>query len=227
MKILAISDLHGLFPKVPECDLLLIAGDLCPDRLRGQTMWAQHYPDQQGQWLRTIFDPWVSGRTTATQNIVAVAGNHDWYLQIGTDASAYTVQCPYRMLQDAMTLSQDLVIWGTPWSNKFCDWAFMKKPEELESVYRKIPKDVDIIVSHQPPYGYGDYAPMPNTDGDRHVGSKELLKTIERVRPRAVVCGHIHGGYGRYQHKGIPIYNVSVVNERYELVNPATEITLR
>jgi Icc-related predicted phosphoesterase len=49
---------------------------------------------------------------------------------------------------------------------------------------------------------------------------------IERVRPRVVICGHVHGGFGCYEHQGIPIYNVSVVDESYRLVNAPTVIDL-
>jgi len=41
-----------------------------------------------------------------------------------------------------------------------------------------------------------------------------------------VVCGHIHGGFGRFDFDGTPIYNVSVLDERYRLVRSPTVIDL-
>ena len=41
-----------------------------------------------------------------------------------------------------------------------------------------------------------------------------------------MICGHVHGGFGCYEHRGIPIYNVSVVDESYRLVNAPTVIDL-
>ena len=81
-------------------------------------------------------------------------------------------------------------------------------------------------VCHQPPYGYGDSTFDLDSRRVEHVGSRELLVAIERVRPRVVICGHVHGGFGRYEHQGIPIYNVSVVDESYRLVNAPTVIDL-
>jgi Icc-related predicted phosphoesterase len=101
----------------------------------------------------------------------------------------------------------------------------MKTPEELATIYAAVPAGIDILVSHQPPYGYGD---IEHVGGGRleHVGSHELLATLERTRPKALVCGHIHRAHGQFAHDGIPIFNVSVCDERYKLAHSATPIPL-
>jgi Icc-related predicted phosphoesterase len=103
-------------------------------------------------------------------------------------------------------------------------WAFMQSASELEQVYARIPPGVDILVSHQPPFGYGDRMHTAHATGLEHIGSRELLAAIERVRPKLVICGHIHEARGRFEHQGIPIYNVSVVDEQYRHVHPVTVI---
>jgi Icc-related predicted phosphoesterase len=102
------------------------------------------------------------------------------------------------------------------------DWAFMKEPRDLVEVYAKIPAGIDILVSHQPPYGFGDRFP----DRHDHVGSEALRDAIDRVRPRLVICGHIHGGRGRYEYDGIPIYNVSILDDDYRPAFAPTVIEL-
>ena len=87
-----------------------------------------------------------------------------------------------------------MTVWATPWSNRFMNWAFMKRSSDLERVYAAIPVGIDILVSQR--------------------------------RPRLVICGHVHGVFGRFEHQGIPIYNVSLVDERYRLVNAPTIVDL-
>ena len=102
----------------------------------------------------------------------------------------------------------------------------MKAPAELVPVYAAIPEGIEILVSHQPPFGYGDRCADFTSGRIINVGSRELLATIDRVRPKIVVCGHIHEGYGQFERDGTRIFNVSVVDEHYRLVRGPTVIDL-
>jgi hypothetical protein len=127
--------------------------------------------------------------------------------------------------------------WLTPWSNEFCGWNWMKPHADLHEVYNQIPAGTDIIVSHQPPYGYGDRVPPDLLEGSRdvHQGSQELRYHIARVKPKIVICGHIHNGHGEYRLMDadldgstcdVKVYNVSLVDEAYRLVHAPTVIDL-
>ena len=52
MKICAISDLHGILPSVPECDVLCIAGDVVD-------LLVQRSSDESDAWWSTAFITWA------------------------------------------------------------------------------------------------------------------------------------------------------------------------
>ena len=54
---------------------------------------------------------------------------------------------------------ETVTVWATPWSNRFMNWAFMKRPSDLERVYAAIPDGIGILASHHPPLYHGDRAP--------------------------------------------------------------------
>jgi 3',5'-cyclic AMP phosphodiesterase CpdA len=58
VRIVAVSDLHGFLPEIPACDLLIVAGDVCPDRF-GPFM-AAHDPYQQQAWFDRKVRPWLA-----------------------------------------------------------------------------------------------------------------------------------------------------------------------
>jgi hypothetical protein len=233
MRIVALSDQHGFLPAVPPCDLLVVAGDICPDRFGPFT--AKVAPDLQARWFDAKVRPWIEA-APATHK-VATWGNHDWCGQacdFSRDAPGAAATTTLQILVDQATdvpvsapvgaVVSPLSVWATPWSNQFMDWAFMKEPAQLTEVYDAIPVGIDILVSHQPPHGHGDQSPDDRSGTILHLGSRQLLAAIERVRPKVVICGHIHEGHGRYDHGGVPIYNVSVVDERYRLTHEPTVI---
>ena len=80
---------------------------------------------------------------------------------------------------------------------EFGGWAYnLKRGEECLEKWNLIPNQTDILVTHGPPLGYGDYC-----SSQLRAGCAELLSTIQkRVKPRIHVFGHIHEGkYDNYR----------------------------
>lgn len=59
---------------------------------------------------------------------------------------------------------------------------------------------LDILLCHQPPYGYLDKvtSPLaPKSWRGKHAGSRIILDYIKKYQPKYVFCGHIHEGKGK------------------------------
>ncbi len=240
MRIAAVSDLHGNLPDIPPCDILIIAGDICTDRLPGG-QWARHAPAVQAEWLDRYFRPWLNDQRSKFKRGFGCWGNHDF---IGpTEGSTGIVIPGFEIVTDEERTIDGLRFWFSPWTSQNdlrMRWAFMAEDSELVRRFDPIPPGVDIIVSHSPAYGYGDDpgVPLLTNGGDVHLGSKSLRDAVYRVRPRVLICGHIHGGYGQYRmtlddgsgmdpnEHTVDIYNVALVNEGYKPVHPVTIIDL-
>src|SRR5438105_4497662 len=147
MKITCLGCLHGTLPTLPAGDLLILTGDYTPN-------------DKISFWNK-FFD-WLKKQKYSKK--VLIAGNHDNFFHIGDPSKIKLYlkdlekDCEFEYLCNSGTKFQNLKIWGTPHSNWFdrinpqCT-AFVKKEEELDTIYAEIPDDIDILISHQPFYG--------------------------------------------------------------------------
>ncbi|MBS3087604.1 metallophosphoesterase [Candidatus Pacearchaeota archaeon] len=73
---------------------------------------------------------------------------------------------------------------------------------------------VDILVCHQPPYGFldkisGEYGAPKGWHG-KHAGSRVILDYIRKHQPRFVFCGHIHEGEGKIKIGKSEVFNLGV-----------------
>jgi Icc-related predicted phosphoesterase len=209
--IYATSDLHGMLPdpdSVPECDIFIVAGDVTPV--------TNHRLEFQASWINTYFIAFMA--QIRAKHKIWIAGNHDFICQ--QDPTA-VLSPHYTYLRDQETTVGGIRIYGTPWTPTFYDWAFMRSETDLEGIYEAIPEGIDILISHGPPQGYCDQNVMYE-----RCGSFALARRIRAVKPRAVVCGHIHEAYGLGRLGESEIYNVSRVNFNYQPVNQIVQIVL-
>jgi Icc-related predicted phosphoesterase len=208
VSIYAISDIHGQFPDpttLPaDCTSLLIGGDVCPDFMSAD----------QFRWLDVAFRSWLDKlHNQGVDRIVGIAGNHDHTFM--NRAGIDSLYLPWTYLQDETTYLEGHNVFGTPWVPTLRAWAFYAEDHKLRDVFDGIGTSTDIIISHSPPLGYGDMTDVYH--GSTHAGTKFLNDAIKRVEPKFVICGHIHEARGAYMHDDTAIFNVSAVDENYDL----------
>lgn len=209
MRIVALADTHGRHNKItsiPNGDMVIHAGDFTGTGSPEEVM-------EFAGWFSKLPHP----------RKVLVAGNHDFCLDPhnrfveGVFASLGILYLCNRSVQTP----DGLVIYGSPMTPEFGSWAFMDADKLLGFYWRDMPQEVDILVTHGPPYEILDRTVL---GGGSPAGSRTLREKVEQVRPKVHIFGHIHEGYGGTPRNGIMFYNVSVMDERYRLTNPATVI---
>jgi Icc-related predicted phosphoesterase len=97
--------------------------------------------------------------------------------------------------------------------------------EELLEKWNNIPTDIDVLITHGPPNGYGDLVNnwrQPNTN----VGCELLRNRIEEIKPILNVFGHIHEGYGVYTNDNTTFVNASICTSDYRPINKPIIIDL-
>lgn len=204
-RVVAIADLHGNLPaELPDGDVLVIAGDVCPVYDHGTSF--------QARWLARDFYPWLERQPHG--EIVWIAGNHDFVCQLVD----WRPDGPGHYLRDTGADVAGLSFYGTPWVPKLPSWAFHADPEELRARTERIPQ-VDVLVSHGPPLGIGDRLARGG-----HAGSASLLERLDEAPPQLCVFGHIHEDPGTWRRGQTTLANVAHVDVHYR-VRPSSAQT--
>ena len=221
LRVAAISDIHGYLPTIEEpADILLIAGDISPLEI-------QFDKPKMKIWLETEFAYWIKG--LPVERVFLIAGNHDSYLESISKTNILALQqacvkltylknevCDY-----VDSYGQVWTIFGTPYCHIFGNWPFMRSDKYMTEKFKQIPDEVDIIISHDPPFAAGDVDVILEAPQHRfermftHLGNDPLRDRIEKVNYKLLVCGHIHGGSHDFNEEWKSV-NVSYLNEYYE-----------
>ena len=258
MIIDCIADLHGHYPKLEGGDLLIIAGDLTSrDSAKcwiNFEKWISKTDYKKKIIIAGNHDSFLSSRENHLVckywNDVEITYLCDSGVNIFYDHSECT-----RFDEDTLNLKdlkrqklKSLKIWGSPWTKTFggmnpkCKAFTVDTEEELAQKFSLIPDDVDILVTHSPPFGMLD-----KTMYDDYVGSNSLNYKLLELKLKLHIFGHVHESYGEchqgyYSKSGnsisadldqnnfIPMGHLSVnashVNEHYKPVNKPVRVIL-
>lgn len=208
MRVVCISDTHNCNEQivVPDGDLLIHSGDATVNGTVGEIV-------EFNRWFASL----------PHRRKIFVAGNHDWLFERNDVAARELLSENIEYLKDTSVEVDGLHLYGSPWQPRFFDWAFnLNRGPEMAEKWRMIPDDVDVLITHGPPYGILDA--VPRKWGIDQSGCEELRKRVDVLtttgKLKAHIFGHIHCGYGTEMVNGVRFVNASNCDEHYRPTQP-------
>lgn len=205
MKICCISDTHQHHKKIkmPDCDMIIHAGDFT-------------YHGELTEVIR--FLDWYEKQDAKYK--LLVCGNHE--VVISGQFDLLKSMCEDKgitLLHNSHTVIEGLTIFGSPYSRKFGNWAYMADETDLANIYDTILPNTDIVITHGPAYKQLDWCQ------NGHVGSTALEHRLtELTNLKLHVTGHIHESRGVMYNGKYVIINAAICGIPYTdvIFNPIT-----
>ena len=180
LKIVCISDTHSKFDiSIPKCDLFIHAGDII------------NY--NEGEKEMEIFYKWI--KNIDAKYKIVIGGNHDKYLQNNISKIKNNLPNVNYLEYNSFEIKENnkkILIYGAPCTIRrnlfYLGNAYSISGEQISREWKKIPENIDILITHLPPYEIFD-----KTFKKEHIGSKELRNEIcNRIHPKIHIFGHNH-----------------------------------
>jgi len=221
MKIIAISDTHEMHSsvQVPDGDILIHCGDWTN---RGEIPAIHKFLE----WF--VAQP--------HQHKVFIPGNHELGLVgEGRDRAfrligQYVSKDVHFLLNTSVTI-EGLKFYGSPATPYFFGWAWnYQRGKDIAIEWEKIPNDVNVLITHGPPYGILDMVEntISNIGRDLHQGCHDLKNRISNLKDLKIhLFGHLHTDGGKQAEvNGVIHANCAICTERYKPYNPPIIIDL-
>lgn len=215
VRFVCISDTHEkleeILPFIPKGDVLIHAGDFT----------------EYGDVSEVIKFNLLLDKLPHKVKIV-IAGNHELGFEDGEEMTSLQlaglnmlgIAKAYELLTNCIYVCDreievfGLKIYGSPW-HPMPGYSFYRpRGAALLQKWNQIPENLDVLITHTPPLGHGDYNSWNKCDG-LLAGCAELLNTIEyRVKPKYHVFGHIHDQHGATTNGPTTFVNASICNHK-------------
>lgn len=211
LRVCLISDTHTYHDQItiPECDLLISAGDYSylgrPDEVIDFHRWLDRQPAKE---------------------IISVQGNHELGVEKAFGASKLRAKdaCPRAHFIDEGPIEIfGKKIWCSSITPEFHGWAYNRGDVPIKKHWDLIPDDTEILVTHGPPHLILDA-----TKAGYAIGCPRLRVRVSKLKNLKLhVFGHNHycGGQ-KVDWCGVTYINASVVNEDYEVVHAPIELEI-
>lgn len=208
MRLVCISDTHGRHQTLtlPAGDVLIHAGDCTSTGKMDETLEFLQWFSEVGDYAHRIL----------------VAGNHDFVFEDYPKKISQALPSNIHYLQDSGVELGGLKFWGSPYTPFFNNWAFNCRGQAIEPHWDIIPPDVDVLITHGPPYEVLDTL----LEDGQQVGCPFLKRALERHPPKLHIFGHIHEEYGQVQTEQTHYVNASICNPDYRPVNAPVVVDL-
>jgi hypothetical protein len=219
VRMVCLSDTHFRHQdiQIPEGDLLVHAGDFTH-------LGTEQEVIRFGRWLRGLPHPIK----------IVVSGEHDRFCYENPEKTRTHLGPEVIYLQDQGCEVYGLKIWGSPWhpSAGVRPFGLPRLGEQLRNVWRQIPPETDVLVTHIPSYGLLDSKNPPRLLNGVVVqriptpGCELLGRAMSGTRIMVHVFGHIHEGHGDFIHRGRLLLNASLCGEAYRLTHGPTVVDI-
>lgn len=208
MQITCISDTHNHHKKTvlpSEGEVIVHAGDLTEGGTKRELM---------------KFFKWFSNLPFKYK--ICIAGNHDFYLEhISSKNLQQLIPKNVIYLKDSEVVINGIKFWGSPYIPFQPNWAFTKTASAMEEHWDKIPKDVDVLITHTPPKGILD-----ETSTEIEVGCPALKDEITKKQPPLHIFGHLHENYGKVTLQNTTYINATSFFHHFQLANLPIQVEI-
>lgn len=183
LTVVALSDTHNRHEdiRVPPGDVLVHAGD-----------FTNYGTSEEIEY----FLKWFA--SMPHRHKILIAGNHESALDPNDRRYGKSMLLLQEEYPDIVYLENEsayiagLHVYGSPITPKGMAFGYVPGSKREKEIWSKVPKDVDILITHVPPHNILD-----KTRFGEHAGSKELAKRLSKdVHPALHIFGHCHESRG-------------------------------